>query len=317
MTAPTATPAASRSRTAALAAVAVAAVLFGTSGVARELGPDGPTSSFVGSWRIVIGGAALALAATVGARRTGHHRTARATDDEPRGESRSVVAGMWTVAGGAATVGYQLAFFAAADRMGVGGAAVVTIGTGPVVAGVLDLLLNRRRPSARWAAGVAVSVAGIAALSSAGGSGGSALGWGLAVAAGCCYPLYGLATQRLMAERPPLTAIATVFGAGAVLALPIAVSSSPGSAATAPTIALVLYLGVAATGLAYGLWSIGLDRLTLSETVAVTLAEPAAAVALSALLLDEPLTAGRLAGMVVVLGGVAMATSRGAAPATG
>lgn len=41
----------------------IAAILFGTTGTAQALGPDGASSLSVGSARIVIGGAALALVA--------------------------------------------------------------------------------------------------------------------------------------------------------------------------------------------------------------------------------------------------------------
>lgn len=41
--------------------VVLAAVLFGTTGTAQALGPDGLTPLTVGAARIVIGGTALAL----------------------------------------------------------------------------------------------------------------------------------------------------------------------------------------------------------------------------------------------------------------
>lgn len=272
-------------------------MLFGTSGVARGLGPDGLSSTFVGAWRAVIGGAALvAGCAIAGSRPTGRMWSSR-----------------WTWAGGAAVIGYQLAFFAAADRVGVGPAAVVAIGTGPVVAGVLDRVVSGTAPSPRWAAGVSVAVAGIVALSAGSDGDTSAIGWLFAVLAGSCYPVYGLAAQRLMRDHGTIVSIATVFGAGAALALPVALGVTLGAPVGVPlrssaTILLVVYLGVVATAIAYALWAVGLRRLTLSDTVAVTLAEPVAAVALAALLLDEPLTNRSVVAMAVVVGGVAVAT---------
>ena len=294
-------------RATASAAVALAAVLFGTSGVARGLGPELASSLTVGSGRIVVGGLALVVAAGVGGRWPW-----QASDHPP----------VWILVGGLATVVYQVAFFAAVDRVGVGAAAVVTIGTGPVVAGALDRFLSGRTPSIRWVAGVALALGGIVWLTTAGSDGahttGSAAGWLLAVLAGACYPVYGSATQRLMPGRSSLAAIATVFGAGAVLALPVFIGSIAfgGATTSGGDLVVVAYLGLAATALAYALWAIGLDRLTLSDTVALTLAEPVSAVLLSAALLDEPLGATRVLGMTVVLAGVAVATvpSRQALP---
>ncbi|HNI34903.1 MAG TPA: EamA family transporter [Microthrixaceae bacterium] len=287
-------------RTPALVAVAVAAALFGTSGVARGLGPDGLSSMFVASWRTVVGGAGLIAFTTL--RR-----------DRPWAAPLRVG---WTLLGGVAVVGYQAAFFAAADRVGVGSAAVVTIATGPAVAGVIDRLAFDRRVSKRWLLGVCVAVPGVVALAS--GSGGEAdpTGWAFAVLAGVCYPTYGFATQQLVMDRSPTSAIATVFGAGALLALPFAIGSSVAvqdSIRAAPwgTAALVMYLGLASTALAYGLWAIGLRHLSLSDTVAVTLAEPVAAVVLAAILLDEALSARSAAAMTVIVGSVYVATARG------
>jgi len=281
---------------AALAAVAAAATLFGTAGVARGLGPEGITATFAAAWRAVIGGAALtAFAAWRGAAPWG-------------GPSRPG----WTLLGGVAVIGYQLAFFAAAERLGVGLAAVVTIGTGPAVAGAIDRLLFRRRIAPRWVVGVVVAVAGIVALTAGGDAATTPTGWGFAVLAGCCYPVYGLASQRLMSDRSALGAIATVFGAGAVITLPIAVLATldVGDRVDAgPALLLALYLGLAATALAYGLWAIGLHRLSLSDTVAVTLAEPVSAVVLSALLLDEPIGWRAAASMLVIMAGVVVATT--------
>lgn len=285
----------------ALGAVAVAAVLFGTSGVARGLVQDGAdavhvSAVFVGAWRAFVGGLGLVIAAVVA-------RQAPWSFPSRPG---------WSMLGGAAVIGYQLAFFAATDRVGVGPAAVVTIGSGPVVAGLVDRFVFRTAVPRRWLLGVATAIVGIVALSAGGAGETVPTGWAFALVAGACYPVYGLAAQRLMIDRPALAAIATVFGAGAVITLPIAVAASlsdSGPHIDAEIVLLVAYVGLVATALAYGLWAIGLHRLSLSDTVAVTLAEPTAAVLLSALLLDERLGARSVAAMVVILVGVVIATT--------
>ncbi|MFN8052670.1 MAG: DMT family transporter [Acidimicrobiales bacterium] len=296
--------------------MAVAAVLFGTSGVARGLGPDGADPVAVGAWRVVIGGLVLVVVAAFGRRPAA-----------PAGPATvpTITRDRWWIAlGGIATVGYQLAFFAAVDRVGVGPAAVVTIGTGPIVAGLAEWVVSRRAPAATRMVGVAVALAGIVVLSGTGGGaphvhGAAIAGWLFAVTAGCCYPVYGLATQRLMTSRPPLTAVATVFGVGAALATPVAVVATVADTSTWGWrgVAMVAYLGVVATGLAYALWALGLARLSLGDTVALTLAEPVAAVLLAAVVLDEPLGAVRVAGMLVVLIGVAVATASHPVPTSG
>src|SRR4051794_21306434 len=86
--------------------VLIAAVLFGTTGTARALGPDiSPLG--VGASRIAVGAALLAIVPAVLARRA-------ATPSQPRRWSIRVV-----LAGGVGVAGYQLSFFAAVADTGV------------------------------------------------------------------------------------------------------------------------------------------------------------------------------------------------------
>jgi DME family drug/metabolite transporter len=226
-----------------------------------------------------------------------------------------------TAAGGLAVVAFQVGFFAAVDRLGVTTATMVVIGTGPIAAGVLDHRLHGTRPTARWAAGVAVAVTGIAAMS--GGPGDVVVAdWLLAVAGGCCFPIYGAATRRLLADRPPVAAIATVFGAAVVPAsalaasgafgLGVADSAAPVGAAGADALAIVAvlaYLGLVTTAGAYVLWAHGLARVPLRETVTITMLEPVAAFGLAAVVLREPLSLVPSAGAAAVVAGVGIAAT--------
>ncbi len=202
---------------------------------------------------------------------------------------------------------YQLTFFEAVDRTGVAIGTLVTIGVGPAVAGIIDAVTGRHRPTAHWFVGAGVAIAGVALLSGAGDEvdpGGLAL----AVVAGASFPVYGFAAQRLMTDRPVVTAMASVFGVGAVLVLPLAVASTADAFASAGSVATILYLGLATLALAYVLWGVGLRRLRLSMVVVVTLLEPAVAATLAVLALDEALTASLAAGVVLVGAGVVVAS---------
>ena len=278
----------------ALLAVAAAAALFGTTGTAAALGPDDLSPVTAGVWRSVVGGLAL-LAVTI------------ARGEAPwRYPARPGV----TLLGGVAVAAYQLTFFEAVDRTGVAIGTLVTIGVGPAVAGIIDAVTGRHRPTVHWFAGATLAVAGVALLSGAGDDidpGGLAL----AVFAGASFPVYGFAAQRLMTDRPVVPSMTTVFGVGAVLVLPVALASSAEAFASAGSVATVLYLGLATLALAYVLWGVGLRSLRLSVVVVVTLLEPAVAATLAVLVLDEALTIALAAGVVLVACGVVLA-SRGA-----
>ncbi len=301
------------SRAVGVAMVVAAAVLFGTSGIAKGLGPDGLPPVFTGAWRTFIGGAALASIALAGRRAL------------PRRPVPLAV-------GAAAVVVYQLGFFAALARLGVATTVVVSIGTGPIAAGAIDALgprpdgAARRPPSTGFVVGALVALVGVALVS-----------WPLddldptgalfAVVAGVAVPVYGAAAQALMAgggsappheARPlevgPLEAMASIFGAAAVLVAPAVLWSSLDLAASGtppplgPTILTVAWLGLAATALAYWLWGRGLAGLPLSIVAVATMAEPAAATVLSWVVLDDPVRASTAAGVAVVALGVWLAT---------
>ena len=108
-----------------------------------------------------------------------------------------------------------------------------------------------------------------------------------------------------------VTAMASAFGVGALLVLPLAVATRAEALASPGSVVTILYLGLATLALAYELWGIGLRRLRLSMVVVVTLLEPAVAAALAVLVLDEAVTLSLVAGVVLVGGGVVVA-SRGA-----
>ena len=70
----------------------------------------------------------------------------------------------------------------------------------------------------------------------------------------------------------------------------------------------MLYLGVAATGVAYLLYFGLIAGAGASRAVLVTYLVPALALVYGAVFLDEQITAVALAGLALVLGGVALGT---------
>lgn len=276
----------------AMAAVAGGATLFGTTGTAKALGPDGLSAIWVGAWRTIIGGGLLVGAAAV------IHRPPWTYPIRLR----------WTAIGAVAVALYPPAFFTGVDGLGVTRGTVAAIGAGLLAAGGIDAGRYRRFPAILWLLGVAVAMLGVVLMSGSESSTSTAIGWAGALLSGFCYPVYGLAAQELMDDRPPLASIATVFGAGAVLSLPLGFGAPARGAVDTGAIALVVYLGVASLGLAYWLWGIGLHRLPLSATVTLTLWEPAAATLFAAALLDERLAWAQWLGVGLVACGVLAAT---------
>lgn len=130
---------------------------------------------------------------------------------------------------------------------------------------------------------------------------------GLAVVgASVCYALGGLyAGRRFPGVPASLVALGSLLWA-TLVALPFGIAHA--TALTWASTLSVLYLGVAATGIAYLLYFGLIAGAGASKAVLVTYLVPAMAIAYGAVFLGEAVTAIALAGLALVLGGVALGT---------
>lgn len=110
-----------------------------------------------------------------------------------------------------------------------------------------------------------------------------------------------------MLDRPPLTAIATVVGGGAMVLFPVALMEAGSTWGSVASVVTVVFLGLVTTTLAHALFGFGLKRLPLRVAVVVGLLEPAVAATLALTVLAEPATAALLTGICLVIAGVAVA----------
>ncbi len=275
-----------------------AAVLWGSTGTARALGPPGASPLSVGAVRILLGAAALLAVAWV----RGGLRL------QPRGWPLGAVA-----AGAGAVAAYQLAFFSAVARTGVAVGTIIAIGSAPPAAGLLAWLVRGERPGRRWMAATALAVAGGGLLAAAG----QAVrfrpaGAALALAAGAAYAVYALASKQLLSleRHAPVAVMAVLFAGGAVLLLPVLAREPLGWVARPRGLLVALQLGLVATALAYALFAEGLARLSVATAATLSLAEPLTAALLGVVVLGERLTlAGVVGGLLVLTGLAALATA--------
>jgi DME family drug/metabolite transporter len=286
-----------------VAAVVAAAVLFGTSGAARELGPDSASSLSVGAARITIGSVVLWAVVAANARREPVPTIAVLRPLRPL-----------LAIGGLGVALYTPLFFIATDRAGVAIGTIVAIASGPFFAAGLDWRFRRVRPTAGWLRGTLVTVVGTAVLIVAVDSGGTAvdpIGIGAALAAGLGYATYSVTSKATMERGLGSTAaMAIPFTIGVIVVVALALMQSvsePASwLATGDGLALALYLGVVATGLAYVLFGFGLRRLTSATAVTLVLAEPLTAALLAAVVLEESIPWVGWVGVGVVVAGLAL-----------
>lgn len=269
-----------------------AAVLWGTTGTAQDLGDVGASPVAVGTLRILLGGLLLALIAGRSRRPTG-----------PWGAY---------VVGAVAVAGYQASFFAAVERAGVALGTLVAIGSGPVFTGVVALLASGERPVARWYAATGLAVVGCGLLLSPGG--GSTIDAGgllLALAAGLSYAVYTVAAKTVLdREVPGPTVMAVFFLGGAVLLLPSLLVADTDGLLSARGIGMELWLGVATTAVSYVLFSAGLRRLRASTVATLSLTEPLTAALLGVLVLGERPNGTAAVGAALLLSGLVVISAQ-------
>jgi DME family drug/metabolite transporter len=292
--------------------VLAAAVLWGTTGTAAALAPG------VGS--LAVGAAAMGVGGLLQAGSAG--RVMRA--------HRAGLAAQWrTLALSAAAVAvYPLAFYTSMRLAGVAVGTVVSIGSAPMAAALVERVVDRQPLSRRWAVGATVGVLGVLALAlahpdatgpTAGTSGTRPLlGIALGLLAGLTYALYSWGAARVMRRGlPSRPVMGTVFGAGGVLLLPVLLLTGAPIVADWSNFAAVAYLATVPMFLGYVLFGRGLAAVPASTATTLSLLEPAVAAVIAVLVLHERLPALGGLGMAIVLGSLVVLTAGPRRPGTG
>jgi DME family drug/metabolite transporter len=269
-----------------VAAVAVAAMLWGTIGTAQALLPEGREPTVVAALRLLIAASTLLLAV--------------AADPASRRALRALPLSGIALAGSAIAV-YNLLFFIAVLEAGVGIGTALAIGSAPVWLALYDGLWRHRRPEARQAVGQAICLAGAGLLLAAGATASAnPLGLGLAILAGAAYATYSLSTSVIGTGRPASAVAAATFAVAAVLLLPALVVAPTAWVLQPTALAVLLLLGILSTGVAFGLYTWGLGYVPPGPAVTLTLLEPLTAWALATLVLGEPVTPLKAVGAVTL-----------------
>jgi len=286
----------------AAALVLLSGVLFGTAGTARAIAAPAASNVSVGALRVMVGG--LALLATL-PRLGGSRAHVRALWRRPV---------VWVMAGGAAL--YQVCFFAAVVSAGVAMGTLVTVASTPIFAGLIGWGALGHRPAMAWVAATALGVTGLVLLSAGalggpGGSGaaGAAVGVGLllALVAGLCSGVYNVGTKRVLDGRTqPIELTAATFALASVLLLPGLLTQPIGWLSTVAGVGLALYLGAVTAALANSLLASGVQRLGPGPASTLMLADPVTATVLGVVVLHEVLTGAAMAGIALVLAGLAL-----------
>ncbi|MDT0301466.1 DMT family transporter [Streptomonospora wellingtoniae] len=273
------------------ALLAVAGFLWGTSGPAGNgLQAAGVTVLAVACYRLLLAGAVISgcIALSGRLRRLPRNRTVAV---------RLLVNGLLHAV-------FQCCYFASLTQIPVGLATLVKIGSVPVFVAGGICLAARRAPQPRLAVSVLLAVAGLALLigfpATGAEAGEIALGMALALGAGATFSVMTLLNRTPVAGLDPLSNAGLGLLAGGVLLLPAGLAAGMAVPLEPAPSALLVYLGLVPTVLAYLAYFGGVSRASDGGAAVGTLAEPLTAALLSMALLGEEMTAAGAAGAVLL-----------------
>lgn len=196
-------------------------------------------------------------------------------------------------------------------------AGIITATT-PACMGLIAWVFMAERLTPRAGLGMVLSVAGLLAVGAAGrAAGGSApaplAGNLLVVGAVLFESLFLLVRKGVREPLSPLAAATVISLFGLVWFLPGGVAELAHADLAAVSLVgwlSVAYYGAVVTVLAYVFWFAGVTRVAASTAGVFTAVMPVSALALSALVLDEPVSPAQLAGCACVLGGIVLLSRR-------
>lgn len=268
--------------------VLAAACLWGTTGTSQALAPETSSPLTIGAMRLVIGGISLTLLSLLngGLRRWNFNYPL------------ILLAGFFVAL-------YQVSFFSGVKLTGVAAGTIVGIGSSPVFAGILDLLVAKKPPGRRWYFSTLFAITGCAILVVNGSTIHiNTLGILLSMLAGLTYASYALLIKMLIVDRDAEEITSLVFLTGAIFLCPILLSYDLSWLAEINGWLLMVHLGLFATALSYYLFARGLEHIPVSSAVTLSLAEPLTATVLGVVVVGEKLSGVAWSGLFLILSGI-------------
>lgn len=200
---------------------------------------------------------------------------------------------------------YQVAFFTAIQSLGAAVATLITLCTAPAMVALIATLVTKERLNLKILAAMLCALAGTALLIQVRPAGVSlqaglaGLGWALASAFG--YSSMVVISREVAGRYHPVQPFAIGLGFGALLLLVVA--SSTGLVLQYPPAgwALLIYLALVPTALAFGIFLAGMRHTPATVASIITLLEPLTATILASLFFNEKLGPWGALGAVLLV----------------
>lgn len=272
--------------------VLLAAVLWGTTGTAQSFIEGSAHPLTIGAFRLAIGGFSLLVFVLL-----------------TKKLKFSIVPWRPVLLSALSMAIFQPLFFSSVQLTGIAIGTVAAIGSAPVFAGIIEWTVLKKKPEKVWVAATIFAILGCVLLfADKGAADVDPAGVVMALGAGLAFAIYAIASKYVLAEMEAIPAVAVIFSLSAVCLLPFLFFFDLSYIALPQNIAVIFYLGLAATSLSYILFSSGLKRISSSSAVTLSLAEPLTASILGVFVVGEILSGISWIGVALLLGGIVVLT---------
>lgn len=270
-------------------------MLWGTTGTAQTFMPQTVHPLAVGASRLAVGGFTLLIIMLI---------------------LRKIDFRNWpwkaTILSALAMAIFQYCFFTSIRLTGIAIGTVVAIGSAPMFSGFIEWLMLKRRPTKIWLIATSLAIIGCVLLfSNKEGMIVNPAGVTLSLCAGLLFAFYTLFNKEVLKKADAIPSVAVIFSVSAIMLLPFLFLFETEGLLTVPGISTMIYLGIAATSVAYILFSSGLRHIPSSSAVTLSLAEPLTASILSVIIVGERLDLVSWTGVLLLLGGIVVLTFSG------
>jgi drug/metabolite transporter (DMT)-like permease len=180
----------------------------------------------------------------------------------------------------------------------------------PLVAAVLVKVTGHESMSSRRVAGLLVGFAGVAVLVGFDVGASSLTAVGAVGLVSICYAVGPLILARHLADLPGMGVVAASLVIATIIYLPFGLTQLPDEAPGADTVWAVIGLAVICTAVAFVLFFELIAEVGPSRSTVITYVNPAVALVLGALVLDERITIATGLGFALILAGSVLSTQR-------
>jgi DME family drug/metabolite transporter len=209
---------------------------------------------------------------------------------------------------GLALAQYHICYYAAIMLVGVTLSALITLCSAPVLVAVISSIFLRQKHTPRVMLALSMALLGTGLLvgtpESLGTLNCTMVGIILSLGSALGYALVTIISRSLYTKHHPMVVTTFSFGVGMTMLLPVPWILGMSFQFSLWSWALILYIGLIPTGLAYILFFMGLKHVPPTVAAILTMAEPLTATILAWQIFDEKLSSLGWLGAAFLMGAV-------------